>query len=232
MDGYFAENVRYPTRLGNLIDAYEQYPYRLYGFESTFLWYRIWLRLDKDRRDEIDNSQAMADSAIYITASLYLVAALNLIYYLLSLTMLPLYNLGHNTRWTWLIYLAVSVVSALAAFGLYRVSLFVHDNFGRLFKAVFDNFIAEISFPAVEKQVDRILSEKTIDLDTETRRNTMIMDYMSGSRLDSPLEKGKRVWPAEWNQYLRQTTTSKEPILVAHGSDLTPVVSCKGQSVQ
>src|SRR5689334_22485197 len=60
----------------------------------------------------------------------------------------------------------------------------------------------------------------------------MIMDYMCGNRLDSPLEQAKRLWPAEWNDYLLRASTSVEPVLVAHSTEHGPVVSCKGQSGQ
>jgi len=31
--------ARYPTRLGNLLTAYEEYPLRVYGMDSVFYWY-------------------------------------------------------------------------------------------------------------------------------------------------------------------------------------------------
>ena len=34
-DGQF--DVRYPTRLGNLIDAFERYPERVYGLDASFI---------------------------------------------------------------------------------------------------------------------------------------------------------------------------------------------------
>src|SRR5262249_15870113 len=40
--------VAYPTRLGNLLSAFETYSLRVYGLDSIFYWWRIWLKLDKD----------------------------------------------------------------------------------------------------------------------------------------------------------------------------------------
>ena len=48
----------YPSRLGNLIYAFEAYPKRSYGMDSIFYWYKLWLLLDKDTREEVDNNQA------------------------------------------------------------------------------------------------------------------------------------------------------------------------------
>jgi hypothetical protein len=63
--------VRYPTRLGNLCTAFEDYPSRIYGMDSVFYWPRIWLTLDKDIREEISNQQALADSTVYCSGALF-----------------------------------------------------------------------------------------------------------------------------------------------------------------
>jgi uncharacterized Zn-finger protein len=214
--------VQFPTRLGNLIAAYERYPNRVYGFEGTFLWYRIWTKLDKDKREEIDNSQAMADSALYVTFGLIFAAIIYFLYFAVSFTSVHIYFPGAS-RW---VFVIISIMSALIACWLYRASLHVHDNFGRLFRAVIDNFISEVSFPGIEKHVKRILDGKTIDLEEEHVRNAMIMDYILSSRLDSPLKKGERLWLSEWNTHLRQLT----PPVIKHKRDSAAVVSCSGQS--
>ena len=78
--------VQSPTRIGNLIAAYESYPKRTYGMDSVFYWYRIWLTLDKDLREEIDNQQALADSTIYVIAALNVCGLLCIIYALLQMS--------------------------------------------------------------------------------------------------------------------------------------------------
>src|SRR6266568_2291785 len=72
--------VAYPSRLGNLLRAFELYSLRTYGIDSIFFWWRIWLRLDKDSREEVDNSQALADSTTYACFSLYFSGLLMLLY--------------------------------------------------------------------------------------------------------------------------------------------------------
>src|SRR5258706_14345512 len=49
--------AKYPSRLGNLLTAFELYSKRTYGIDSIFYWSRIWLKIDKDTREEIDGSQ-------------------------------------------------------------------------------------------------------------------------------------------------------------------------------
>lgn len=60
----------YPSRLGNLLAAFEGYSLRVYGIDAIFYWGRIWLKIDKDTREEIDNSQALADSTVYTSFAL------------------------------------------------------------------------------------------------------------------------------------------------------------------
>src|SRR5262249_35103697 len=58
-----------PTRLGNIIYAYEQYPLLKYGLDAVFFWPRLWLAVDKDLREEIDNHQAQADGLVYLVTA-------------------------------------------------------------------------------------------------------------------------------------------------------------------
>jgi uncharacterized Zn-finger protein len=224
-------DVRYPTRLGNLISAYERYSERVYGYDATFLWYRIWVKINKDLREELDNTQAMADSSIYLVTALAVISLVYLPYFVISLIDRSFYNPG-DSAW---IYLIASIISGLASFLLYRISLHVHDSFGRLFTAVVDDYVGEVTFPMVEKHVDRILTGKPIDMDQEHTRSGLIMDYMQGNRIDSPIIKGERLWISDWNNHLT-TIPSTGSITLKHS--MTPemtqvaVVSCSGQSVE
>jgi uncharacterized Zn-finger protein len=193
-DGTFTAEA--PTRLGNLIFAYEKYSLRVYGFDATFLWYRLWLTIDKDRREEIDNQQAMADSTIYVVACLIVAALLCLVYAVLKgigLRFVP-------ERVSALVFLAGAVALVGLAFGLYRISLHVHDNFGKTFRSVFDIFLPQLSFPNVERHVDRMLSLGQIDVQQMRARNRMIMDFMLSSRVTVPGSANRRVWVDNWNQ--------------------------------
>ena len=70
----------WPTRLGNLIAAYEQYPRLKYGLDAVFYWPRLWVTISKDLREEIDNQQAQADGLLYVAAALITSVAILLLY--------------------------------------------------------------------------------------------------------------------------------------------------------
>jgi hypothetical protein len=63
-----------PTRLGNLTYEYELYPNCKYGLDSVFFFYRTWVSIDKDLRDELDRKQASVDGAFYLSFVLALAA--------------------------------------------------------------------------------------------------------------------------------------------------------------
>jgi hypothetical protein len=51
-----------------------------YGLDAVFYWYRLWVLLDKDLREEIDNAQAIVDSTVYIAFGFYLSALVTFFY--------------------------------------------------------------------------------------------------------------------------------------------------------
>jgi hypothetical protein len=58
-----------PTKLGNVLSSYEDYPDRVYGLHPVPFWPRLWLLLSKDDRDEIDRSWATTDGWTYTAAA-------------------------------------------------------------------------------------------------------------------------------------------------------------------
>src|SRR5215213_3235569 len=76
MDEQGNHKARFPTRLGNLIDAYEVYSTTAYGMDSVFYWPRLWLKLDKDVKEDIDGRQAVADSTVYVSFACFVDAVL------------------------------------------------------------------------------------------------------------------------------------------------------------
>jgi hypothetical protein len=71
-----------PTRIGNILASYEDYPEQRYGMDSVFYWPRIWLALDKDVREEINSAWAPVDFLLYTAAG---AAALGVVYLVLAL---------------------------------------------------------------------------------------------------------------------------------------------------
>ena len=127
--------VEFPTRIGNLIAAYEMYPKRSYGMDSIFYWYRIWLTLDQDLREEIDNQQALADSTIYVIAALNLCGLLCIIYALLQMINNQLIKILPNEY----LLVGLAILAFIVSYCIYRFSLHIHASFGEIFKSVFDN---------------------------------------------------------------------------------------------
>jgi hypothetical protein len=127
----------FPTRLGNLITAFEQYPKTRYGADAIFYLPRIWVKIDNDLKEDVDTQQALADSALYASLALFITGVLWL-----------LYALAGATRLGWLDYIpapslsfgagvAALVFSAL----LYRMAIYVNEQFGALFRALFDVYL-------------------------------------------------------------------------------------------
>lgn len=62
-----------PTRLGNILAAYEEYPYRRYGMNATIFWPRLWAVVPKDLREATDREWAVADAWIHSAVSFIVV---------------------------------------------------------------------------------------------------------------------------------------------------------------
>jgi hypothetical protein len=144
--------IQFPSRLGNLLSAYEAYPTRIYGMDSVFYWYRLWLKADKDLREEIDNQQAVADSAVYASIALFIAGGLWLFYALFAtiqfhfasfypglflkipVSKVALIQFLPRPPFLWLLSLLFIVMGYL----IYRVSYRFHAQFGETFKSMFD----------------------------------------------------------------------------------------------
>lgn len=138
---------RFPTRLGNILEGYEAAPERLYGMPSVFYWWRLWLTLDKDLREEIDNQQALVDSTVYTSFAFYFNGAAWAFYAVLlglntlalrseSLRPSPAGLFAHLPPW-WALPL-LSAASFLLGYMIYRVSLRLHVQFGEVFASAYD----------------------------------------------------------------------------------------------
>jgi hypothetical protein len=184
-------HVDYPTRLGNIITAYENYPLRIYGMDPPFYWYRLWLFLDKDQREEIDSLQALADSTLYTSAGLYFCGFLCFLYALIR---------GLNLNWIGylpsapVLYL-LCLLSFLGGWLIYRGSFHLHAQFGELFKAFFDVYHHKLEFKEVLEQLghfDSIAASKDAPL---ILKNWEIWRYLRMYQVR--LKNGKVVSPAE-----------------------------------
>jgi hypothetical protein len=115
----------YPTRLGNLLTAYETHASRMYKLDAIFYWPRLWIALDKDLREEVDNHQAVADSGVYVSFALWLACVMALFYAAYNALLIralqhPQLKLDYTPPAS--VLLALSAISALLAYGVYRLS--------------------------------------------------------------------------------------------------------------
>ncbi len=157
-----------PTRLGNLIYSYEEYPYRAYGMDPVFYWYRIWLKMDNELRQEIDDPQALTDSALYSVAALSLLGCLYFAY--------ALYECGEylfsgywNEPSTCVI---LGTLAWFLGYAVYRMSLHIHAQYGEVFKSVFDNFNNRINVEPIIGELNRIFPDEKVA--EQTRRQKFI----------------------------------------------------------
>jgi hypothetical protein len=142
-----------PTRLGNLMYEYELYPSCKYGLDSVFFFYRIWVSIDKDLRDEIERKQASVDGAVYLSFVLALAAVWFFAWFWILLAahsygrsvqvLSPwLLRFGESIEFAWAlptwVNLQLSGICLMLAYGVYRLSLYAHAQYGEFFKALFD----------------------------------------------------------------------------------------------
>ena len=177
---------------GNLLTAYEEHSKEVYGMWQGFYWPRIWLRLDKDLREEIDSRQALADSCLYTVFALYISGILCLFY-------AALYLFGIQ----WLSYLPRSPfywTLPLLCFGLgyfiYRQSLHVHAQFGETFKAVFDQHGYQVMFPHIVTAISYLCKNTRLKTAPVEEQNMAVWFYLHNHRIKCP-ECGRVMLPIE-----------------------------------
>jgi hypothetical protein len=113
-----------PTRLGNVIAAWEHYPYRRYGIDAIVLWPRLAPLLSKPVAEAIVEAKARFD--LFCNA----------------LVLLPLWGLVRatffaqpNETWRRIAWVAIT---AAAALGLWQMCLAAAAAWGETVKAAFD----------------------------------------------------------------------------------------------
>jgi ribosomal protein L37E len=124
-----------PTQLGNLLAGYEQYPKNRYGMDAVFYWPRIWLLLEKEKKEEVDGGWSVADGFLTLSAISFAGGVLWIgqcigAGFHVGLEFLPFQSAACA-------FLAGSAWLALG-FILYRLSLPFHRDNGEVFKAIFD----------------------------------------------------------------------------------------------
>jgi hypothetical protein len=175
--------VAHPTRLGNILESFETYPDVKYGLDSVFYWYRLWVVLDKDLREEIDSSQSVVDSSVYISFVLYVSTLVMLIY--ASIGYGPQFDHLHWLSAVKLPYVpAPYVLCVIAAaclvfgFVIYRLALPTHAQFGELFKSVFDQYRSKLVFDDLLDDIAAIMGGPTLSAKSRRDKNRIIWRYL------------------------------------------------------
>jgi hypothetical protein len=177
--------VAHPTRLGNIIESFETYPRVKYGLDAIFYWYRLWVVLDKDVREEVDNAQSVVDSTIYVAFAFY-VSGLVMFAYAAAqaithtgwafLSWLPAIDLPYVPRPATLC--ALGLACWIAGYQVYRLSLPAHAQFGELFKSIFDQFRSKLVFDDVLQEVGSISNFPYLGLRSQRDKNQIVWRYL------------------------------------------------------
>jgi hypothetical protein len=222
--GFFPTNesgetyVEYPTRLGNIIAAYENYPYVKYGLDSIFFWYRLWVVLDKDLREEIDNAQAVVDSTVYMSFALYLSSLAMLVYSAVQLLtdisrdylqLPPLVALPYVPGPYFL--LGLSLACLIIGFFIYRVSLPAHAQFGELFKSIFDQYRSKLSFDDIANEVGRLVGEPCLWQHTQKTKNQAVWRFLRWHRIRDEAAK-KNFTLKQWEERRKASAPVPPPV--------------------
>jgi hypothetical protein len=131
----------HPTRIGNILAGYEQYPGSRYNMDSVFYWPRIWLQMDREIKEEIDSQWSVADGFLILSAIsfgggiLWMVQALTAVFGI-GVHELPLGSSG-KASWAGVAWIA-------AGYGWYRLSLPFHRENGEVFKSIFDLYRGKV----------------------------------------------------------------------------------------
>lgn len=163
-----------PSRIGNVIASYEQYPLLRYKMDDVFYWPRLWLLLDNDARNAIDNQWASVDAILYTGVG---VATLGALYFLLGLISFPaaLFRQGGSISGVGrpLVEVVVGVALLSLFFVCIRIAVPGLLSAGENYKSVFDLYRSKLTFKEPTKHEQEIW-----------RRTAMALQY--GTDDDEP----------------------------------------------
>lgn len=196
MDESGEYTVTHPTRLGNLLAAFEEYPLRVYGMSSAFYWYRVWWHIDKDVRGEIDEHQALADSTLYCSLALVITGLVTVVY--ATVQALDLAALSYLPETKSLAF--AGVLTILAAWGLYRASLHLHAQFGEMFKGIFDVFGQKVDVEPIITELIRLSGNNSLRFSPRKEKRIIAWRYLHNYRFKD--KAGTIVKPPELERML------------------------------
>jgi hypothetical protein len=170
----------YPTRLGNVLAGFEQYPSMKYGLDGVFFWYRLWVAISKDLREDLDNAQALVDGALYAVVA-FLTGSILCAAYTLMTYWRPgaIAALGHTQPNVWL---GLSVGCLMISIALYRACVNAQAQYGELFKALFDQHRGLLNFDPLLDDLERHHADLTLGGKSERERNRAAWRFLRWHR--------------------------------------------------
>lgn len=126
-----------PTRFGNVMRSFEDYPRRQYGISAITLWPRLIGKIDKEYAATIDDSKTSLDFMMNG-------AALSGLFSMLVLVLGLIYRTPFNSKGRFSLWLAEIVVFAVLSHVLYRGSISRAAAYGAKVKAAFDLYRWEL----------------------------------------------------------------------------------------
>ena len=165
-----------PTRLGNVIRSFEDYPAREFGMDPIEVWPRLIAKIDKDYAVAIDDAKTPFDFMLHCSA---LSAALSLL--LLTAGLLrPLPLAVGGAAWA-----AQIIVFALLSYCFYVWSLARAESWGAMVKGAFDLYrnplleqlgyhAGDFSSRAAEREVWTTISQQML----YGRASGRVRDYL------------------------------------------------------
>jgi hypothetical protein len=163
-----------PTRIGNVIAAYELYAKDRYGIDGVFYWFHFRFLAPSYAQTELDRVEAIADGMVFATFSSCTIAGV----YLIVLLGRLIGAFATNT-WLheWLLLLGAKdvviwtfgVLSIICACIFNKLSIFALRSFGKNIRAVFD-----LGVPQVAK-----LGESWLPSSSQQERLVVRQDFLS-----------------------------------------------------
>ena len=125
----------HPTRIGNLLAGYEDYPDKRYGMDSVFYWPRIWIQMEKETKEEIDSQWSTADGLLMLSAISFAGSILWMLRAATAELTVDFFGLPFGAPG---LALLGGIGWAFLGFLWYRLSLPFHRKNGEVFKSIFD----------------------------------------------------------------------------------------------
>lgn len=170
-DGALIFEVERPTRLGNLIAAYELYPKRVYDIDGIFFWRHLNYLAPEAARKDVDGKSTWAESILLSSAAGAGVALVALVFLLARLV-------GHCAPAIAFLPSPLSVPAAwwtfafgAASFGVfYRLSWPAYRDYRDSFRSMVD-----LAMPSFKEWIEKAPVAPPADLQ---RRATEVKNYL------------------------------------------------------